>query len=329
MARSWTSEDIQALMRAYQDTCVLGAAAELDIFTQLAGGPATAQQIAERASTDLRATCMLLDALAAMDLLVKDGDRYACAAGVMQALTAGKGSVLAMTQHQMNCLRQWSQVARVVQTGRPAERQPSVRGKAGDQQSFIEAMNDISGPNVERIVREINVIPWTHVLDVGGASGTWTIAWLAANQAGRATLFDLPHVIPMARSRLAAAGVADRVTLATGDFTTDELPKGADLAWISAIIHQQSRQENQDLYRKTKRSLTPGGHVMIRDIVMDENRTHPRAGAMFAINMLTATNTGGTFTFSEIRDDLEAAGFGEVRLIRTDAWMNAVVMAQA
>jgi len=328
MPKRWTTEDISGLMRSYQATCVLGAAAELELFGLLAAGPRTAAEVAAAAGADVRALTMLLDALVALELLTKEAAGYACASGVRGALTPGAGSVLAMTQHQMVCLRRWSQLAQVVKTGRPAPRGASIRGEAGDNQSFIEAMNDLAGPVAPVIIPEINVVPWTHVLDIGGGSGTWTLAWLAANPAGRATIFDLPHVIPMARARLTAAGVADRVTLVAGDFATDPLPGGADLAWISAIIHQQSRAENQELYRHVARCLRAGGHIMIRDIVMEENRTAPVSGSLFAINMLTATATGGTFTLREIQEDLHAAGFGAVRLIRQDAGMHAVVLAQ-
>jgi hypothetical protein len=328
MGRHWTSEDVNSLMRSFQGLCVLGAAAELDVFALLTPRPATARELAHATHADLRAMTMLLDALAAMDVLDKTADRYACAPGIAAALTPGPGSVLAMTRHQMCCLRRWTQIARVVQTGTPADRTPSIRGEAGDQQSFIEAMNDISGPLAGEIVRDINIIPWKHLLDVGGASGTYTLAWLALNPAARATLFDLPHVIPLARARTAAAPCAPRITFAAGDFTTDPLPAGADLAWVSAIIHQQSRAMNQDLFRKVAAALVPDGHIMIRDIIMDESRTAPPAGAMFAINMLTATANGGTFTLREIQEDLQAAGFHHVRQIRRDAWMNAVVCAQ-
>lgn len=329
MPRQWTPDDINRLMRAYQGACVVGAAAELDLFAHLAKGPMTAPALAQALQSDRRATTMLLDALAAMELLTKTADTYALSPGIDQALVHGaSGSVLAMTRHQTNCLRRWADLARTVKSGQPAPREPSIRGTAGDQQSFIEAMNDISGPVAQRVVNDVNVVPFTTVLDVGGASGTWTLAWLAANPKARAILFDLPHVIPMARQRLEAAGAIDRVTLVPGDMTTDAMPRGADLAWISAIIHMQGQAENRALYGRVAAALPSGGHIMIRDIVMDASRTQPPGGALFAINMLTATDTGGTFTFDEIRADLASAGFTNTRQIRQDPWMDSVIVAQ-
>jgi predicted O-methyltransferase YrrM len=165
------------------------------------------------------------------------------------------------------------------------------------------------------------------MLDVGGASGTWTIAFLQANPDAKATLFDLPHVVPLARKRLGDAGLLDRVELVAGDFLVDPLPAGADLAWVSAIAHQNSRAQNRRLFTQAFEALKPGGHVVIRDVVMDSSRTSPVEGTLFAVNMLVATEGGGTFTFDELHDDLAAAGFADAELIRLDEAMNSLVRA--
>jgi predicted O-methyltransferase YrrM len=171
-------------------------------------------------------------------------------------------------------------------------------------------------------------LKFKRLLDIGGASGTWLMAFLRACPRAKATLFDLPHVIPMARRRLAQAGFMSRVRLVAGDFTTDPLPGGADLAWVSAIVHQNSREQNLSLFTKVFAALEPGGRIVIRDIIMDADRTRPVAGALFAVNMLVATPGGGTFTFEELRQDLESAGFAEATVLRQDEGMNAVVEAR-
>jgi len=140
-------------------------------------------------------------------------------------------------------------------------------------------------------------------------------------------LFDLPDIIPLARQRLARAGLADRVTLVPGDYNRDELPGGADLAWLSAIAHQNSRQQNRSLYAKIHTALTHGGTLVIRDIVMEPSRTSPPAGALFAVNMLVNTEAGGTFTLAEYSEDLASAGFGRVELLHRDDAMNSLIRA--
>ena len=143
----------------------------------------------------------------------------------------------------------------------------------------------------------------------------------------RATIFDLPDAIEQARERIAQSGFGDRVDLVAGDFYDDPLPAGADLAWVSAIVHQHAREDSLALFAKVREALVPGGRIMIRDIVMESDRIEPPEGALFAVNMLVATASGGTFTMDEFREDLQAAGFCDVKLPVKDKWMNSVVEA--
>ncbi len=328
-SRRWNTEALLTLGRSYQAAAVLTAAAELDVFAALAEHPLTAAEVARRLEADERGTAVLLDALAALRLLAKAGGRYALAEGLDALLTAqGAHSLLAITRHQGNCLRRWAQLARVVKTGRPAQAPPSVRGEAGDEEAFIEGMHNLAAPNADRLIHALEPVRFDHLLDVGGASGTWTMAFLNACPTASATLFDRPSVIPLARRRLEAAGFAARVRLVAGDFATDSLPAGADLAWVSAIIHQNSRVQNRALFARIFAALVPGGRIAIRDVVMDAARTHPCAGALFAVNMLVANEVGGTFTLAELRADLEAAGFGAVALVQSDEGMNSLVVAR-
>lgn len=326
--RIWTAESVLELARGYQSAAILAAAADLDLFTALAPGPRSAGQLAGSLGGELRGLIILLDALVALRLLEKRGEAYGLPAELAPLLTVtGERTVLAMAQHQGNCLRRWAQLARVIQTGRPADSVPSVRGEQGDLEAFIGAMDNVSAPAADGVIRAVQPLEFQLVLDVGGASGTWTMAFLRACPTSTATLFDLPEVLPLARQRLAAAGLASRVQLVGGDFLVDPLPAGADLAWVSAIVHQNSRDQNRRLFANVFAALTPGGRLAIRDIVMDGSRTRPVAGALFAVNMLVATDGGGTFTFDELAEDLQSSGFVGVVQARRDEGMNSVIVA--
>jgi hypothetical protein len=106
------------------------------------------------------------------------------------------------------------------------------------------------------------------------------------------------------------------------------LPGGADFAWLSAIVHQNSREQNRALYAKIYRALTAGGILVIRDIVMEASRTQPPVGALFAVNMLVGTEGGGTFTLEEFEEDLASAGFVDIELLHQDAGMDSLVRAR-
>jgi SAM-dependent methyltransferase len=326
--KKWTAAQLLELGRSYQNAAIFLAAAELDLFAALAPKPLDASALAAKLHADPRALTILLDALTALELLRKQKNRYSLAPGAKDFLLHDTpASTLAMAQHQANCLRRWTELARTVQTGQPAERRPSVRGEEGDAASFIEAMDNVSKSVANEVIKAIKPLKFQHILDVGGGSGTWTIAFMRAWPKAKATLFDLPHVIPMAARRFAMAGLADRVNLIPGDYNNDPIPSGADLVWVSAIVHQNSREENRALFAKIAQSLAPGGHIAIRDIVMNAGHVAPISGALFAINMLVSTPGGGTFTLDELREDLESAGFSKIKLQRRDPGMNAVVIA--
>jgi precorrin-6B methylase 2 len=326
---NWTSDRLLELARGYQPAAVLAAAADLDLFSALAAKPLPAVALAQKLDCDFRGLTILLDALTALQLLIKRDECYGLAPEADVCLTSsGVNSILAMAQHQANCLRRWVQLARVVKTGQPAERTPSVRGEAGDQEAFIGAMHNVSGPVADQIIRAIQPLQFRRLLDVGGASGTWTLAFLRTCPSAQAILFDLPTVIAIARRRIAEAGMADRVRLVAGNFMADTLPTGADLAWVSAIVHQNSRQQNRQLFTNVCQALLPAGRIAIRDILMEPTRTRPVAGALFAVNMLVGTEGGGTFTFDELSEDLEAAGFTNPTVVRQDDGMNSIVIAE-
>lgn len=329
MPDPWTRQSILELARSYQPACVLAAAADLDVFRTIGRQPATATSVAERLHADPRGTTTLLDALAALQLLDKSGDTYSVPPAIADALAqTGPGSVLAMAQHQATCLRRWCTLAHVVKAGHPVDTVPSVRGAGADLESFILAMNDLASAAADTVIRHVQPLEFRTVLDVGGGSGTWTLAFLRACTSGRAVLFDLPAVVPLAAARFKGAGVADRVELVAGDYNTDPMPAGADLAWISAIVHQNSRQVNRALFRTVHDALVDGGRIAIRDHLMDASRTQPAAGALFAVNMLVGTAAGGTFTIDELRDDLESVGFGDVAIAHREPTMNSVLVAR-
>lgn len=321
-------QQILGMAVGFQKACVIGSAAELDLFSVLGRQSLSADELADRIGSDRRATAMLLDALAALQLLDKRDGQYSVPAELIPLLTEGSGqSILPMLRHWMNVLRGWSQLAWVTKAGIPGPRVSSIRGPMADREAFIAGMHVLSGPRADDIISKLGPPKFKHLLDVGGASGTWTLAFLRAVPGSRATIFDLPDAIHQAQGRIAGTEFADRVALTAGDFYTDDLPGGVDFAWVSAIVHQHSRQHNRELFAKIYAALTPGGQIGVRDVVMDRSRTKPPFGAMFAINMLVHTQSGGVFTFDELREDLQAAGFVDPLLKVEDAAMDSVVLA--
>jgi precorrin-6B methylase 2 len=318
---------ILQLAQGFMESKILHSAAQLNLFSILKTQALSAQEIATEISADRRALSMLLDAVAAMGLLVKQGDKYHCEQAVARFLAEDSPeTILPMARHMASLWPRWSGLTEVVK-GRSPEEEFRFSRNDDDLRAFIGAMHVAATPLARQIVASVNAGTARALLDVGGGSGTYTIAFLHAVPEMKATIFDLPEVIEMARERLSDEGLLDRTTLVSGSYHEQELPKGYDLALLSAIIHSNGPEENLELYKKIFRSLNPGGRLLIRDHVMEPDRTRPKDGAVFAINMLVGTGGGRTYTYQEIEGALLRAGFTRIKLLRPGAHMDAVVEA--
>ena len=320
--------EVLADVRGFLKSRVILTAAELDLFTRLDKGQATADDLADELMCDKRCLTRLLDSLVAFKLLSKQDSLYQNSERGTLLSEKHPETELPMVLHLNGLWETWGGLTETVKSGTNPKRRPvSERGDDG-LEAFIGAMHVVGRSLSREIAQAYDLSPFQKLLDIGGATGTYIVAFLEKNPRMTAVLFDLPDVIPMAKKRLERKGLLDRVELVSGDFYTDELPKGCDLALLSAIIHQNSPQENLNLYRKIHRALVLGGKVLIRDHVMDPDRTFPPQGTLFAINMLVNTEGGDTYTFDEIKNSLEAAGFGKVKLVRQGERMDCLVEAR-
>ena len=323
-----TPEAVLDLARNFMESRIFLSGAELNLFTILTPVPLSAQEVASRIKADLRAVTILLDALTALGFLVKRGETYQYPPSVSSLLsTDAPKSVLPMVLHMASVWWKWSGLTSAVQGSQTSDKAAVSSEGADGFRAFIGAMDVIASWLAPQIVAAVNPGSSRALLDVGGASGTYTLAFLQAAPEMKATLFDRPAVIKIARQRLGKAGVLNRVTLVAGDFYRDELPKGQDLAFVSAIIHQNSPEENLNLFAKVFRSLVPRGRIVIRDHVMEPDRTHPKEGAVFAVNMLVSTSGGRTYTYNEIKAGLAQAGFVSIRLLQKGEHMDGLVEA--
>lgn len=317
MKAKHTPDSILETARGFMASRVLLSGAELDIFSLLARESLTAEQIASAKKADLRAISILLDALSALGFLVKREGRYQTEPSAAALLSTGApDSILPMVLHMGAVWRNWSRITDIVLAKAEADMEKNGALDEGNIEAFIGAMHVVASKMAPKVVAAIDPGSARNLIDVGGGSGTYTLAFLSAAPEMKATLFDLAPVIEMARQRAQAAGLAHRVNLVSGDFYRDELPGGHDLALLSAIIHQNSPEQNKILFGKIYRCLDAGGRIVIRDHVMSQDRTRPLEGAMFAVNMLAGTAGGNTYTFDEIEAGLAAAGFSSIRLIQ-------------
>lgn len=320
----WNIESVLSLSRAFIESRLLLTAAELDIFTLLEHSK-TLDEVVSALNSDSRGTEILLDALAGLGLLEKRDGGYCAPDEVLSLLSReSPESVLPMLLHSASMWERWSDLTAIVSKGKEAAPPPGVF-EDKELSAFIYAMHAIGRHGADAIAACVNAGASRALLDVGGATGTYAEAFLRRYPGMHATVFDREPVIAMAEARLSSSDVRHRITLAAGDYNTDVLPGGHDLVLLSAIIHQNSPEQNRALYKKCYDALVSGGRILIRDHVMSPDRTRPASGAVFAVNMLVATEGGNCYTLDEIRSDLEGAGFSRVALVHDGDRMDGIV----
>jgi len=325
MSDRHSSESINKLRHDFMTARIVLTAAELDLFNLLAARPLTVDEVAAATGGNQRALTILLDALCALGYLVKKDSGYQTEQSAAPLLAAdSEQSMLPMVRHMGTLWQTWSKLTDIVSGKAEA-------GKGGPGalhkdhiKSFIGAMHVVAAKMAPSVVAAVKPTGIRKMIDVGGGSGSYTLAFLQASPEIRATLFDLPEVTDIARERFEKAGLSGRATLVPGNFYSDPLPPGHDFAFLSAIIHQNSPEQNKELYSKIYQALEPGGRIVVRDHVMSPDRTQPLDGALFAVNMLVGTAGGNTYTFAEIAEGLSSVGFKDIRQLQSQGMFSLV-----
>jgi (2Fe-2S) ferredoxin/predicted O-methyltransferase YrrM len=309
-------DDLNERIRGFQESRVLLTALELDLFTAVGDG-AGAADVAARLHTDPRATETLLNALASLRLLAKQEGVFHNSPAAARYFTAGsRDNARPALLHTAHLWQRWSTLTDCVRAG-AAVAHDEIAGRGQDRtEAFIAAMHRNASERAPLVVRAVGAENVRRMLDVGGGSGAYSIAFAQANSALRADILDLATVEPIARRHIQEAGVANRVEVRAGDLRSDWLGEGYDLVFVSAICHMLSAGENLDLLRRCREALAPGGRIVIQDFILEADKTAPRFAALFALNMLVGTCGGSSYSEPEYAAWLGEAGFREIRHAR-------------
>ncbi len=309
-------DPLMQTIRGFQESRVILTAIELDVFTAV-GARTAAADVAKHCGTDPRATEMLLNALTAMGLLTKrDGLFENTPTSARYFAADGKNDARAALGHTAHLWLTWSKLTESVRAG-TAVRHQELPDRGDDwTEAFIAAMHRGATERAGAVMAAAGVSGIRRMLDVGGGSGAYSIAFAKANPELQADILDLETVTRIAARHIAAAGVQDRVQTRVGDLRTDTFAKGYDLVFVSAICHMLDEEGNQDLIRRCFDALAPEGRIVIQDFILEPSKTAPKTAALFALNMLVGTERGSSYSEPEYAEWLNAAGFSQVRHVR-------------
>ncbi len=319
-----TPERIMQMAWGYAPPLIIAAALKHGVFDALHPSPRPAAQLARKTRGTERGATAILNALVGLQLLTRQGGRYALApesaAFLVSTQPAYHGEIFRHMTEQL--IPKWLQLGNVVRTGKPAMAVNDKQAGARFFAQFVESLFPLSYPAACALGEHLRISKArdsVNVLDIAAGSGVWGIALAKQSPRVKLAAVDWPDVLKVTGRVARWHGVGNRLTQLPGDLLKVDYGKGHHIATLGHILHSEGRNRSRRLLKKTFNALSPGGTIAIAEFMVDDDRTGPPMGLLFAVNMLVNTRAGDTFSFKEISGWLRKAGFRNPRLLEVPA----------
>ena len=319
-------EGLNEMIRAFMPSRAVLTALELDVFTAVASG-ASAEHVAEKIQADPRATEMLLNVLVSLKLLDKKEGRFFNTFAAARFFCEGsRDNARGGLMHTAQLWRRWTTLTQCVRAGTSVETAGREESRVSD---FIRAMDRNARERADAVVRATGVSGIVCMLDLGGGSGAYSIAFARALPGLRSEILDRSDVVSLTQEYIRTAGLADRIATRAGDMLCDSLGENYDLILASQICHMFSPEENRSLFRRACQALGPEGKLVVQDFILEPDKTAPLFAALFSLNMLVGTRAGSSYSEPEYVSWLRDAGFSDVRRVRLPGPVGLMIAAGA
>ena len=322
------------LLEAFRRSKTMFAAHALGVFDALAAKPQSAVELAAALKADAGALERLLDACVGLQLLAHSPAGYANTPTATTYLTSSSPDRLSGYVSYSNAVmwKLWAHLEDGVREG--SHRWQQAYGWDGPifgnlfrtpeaRREFLLGMHGYGRISSPHVVAAFDLSGFRTLCDLGGATGHLAMAACERYPQMRGIVFDLPEVVPMAAEMIAASPVADRVSTASGDFFTDELPP-ADLYALGRILHDWTEAKSLKLLAKIYAALPPGGALLIAEKMLTDDRSGGHWARMQNLNMLLVTE-GQERTLAQYAELLARVGFRDVAGVRTASPGDAVL----
>jgi len=300
---------------------VVSAWSQLGLFERMSAGPVRIEDL----GLDERALATTLPVLFHLGLLASDGQTLTLTS--VGARLQREGAL--PSGRNLEWLADLGQMADILKRGGPArdtdgESKATQGGTRADDLEHTERFLDMLYRQSDGAAR--SVFDWLStripkggsVLDLGGGHGRYARTF--ADGGFTTTLYDLPHVVSLARKRH-----GDVMRYIEGDFhARREFGGPYDLVLLSNIVHGESPSANAALIAALATHLKPGGLLAIKDMFLDELGRGPENAVFFGLTMLYYTTEGRSPSLSEAREWFEAAGLESTKVTLLDTHALAV-----
>lgn len=329
---NWNKGALLEMSGSYWKSCTLHTGVKLEIFTLIGDESGSSDEIAGKINGDLRGVSALLNALAAMGLLGKTGDRFSNTEFSKQFLSRDSADYTGfIIMHHHHLMPSWTEMSASVLSGKPNRSSMSDTDAETERESFLMGMYNIASENAPMYSKTIDLSDRKHLLDLGGGPGTYAIHFCLSNPDLKATVFDLPTTRKFAEKTIASFDLSERIRFREGSYLADHtgLEQEYDAAWLSQVLHGAGPDEALSIVEKAVKALTPGGKIFIQEFILDNTMDGPLFPALFALNMLTGTDKGQAYSEAQIGEMLKKCGISNIRRLNVRAPNDAGIITGA
>ncbi len=303
-------------------------AVNMNLFTLLAKGEKSGQDIKTKLNLHNRSLYDFLDALVALGFLKRTGLKetavYSNTEETNLFLDKNKqsyiGGILEMANNRLYPF--WNDLEEGLKTGLPQNETKNngqspfevIYADPAKLREFIHAMAGVQTGNFMTFSKKFDFSNYKTLCDIGGCGGHFSAHIVMNNPHIQCTSFDLPQVAPIAKDFINAMNLSDSITLASGDFFKDDFPK-ADIITMGNILHDWGEQNKLTLIEKAYETLPEGGALVVIENIIDDARNKNAFGLLMSLNMLIETDKGFDFTFEDFNRWTKKAGFTSTTLM--------------
>ena len=316
-------EKIMQLGLGFWGSKTLLSAVELGLFTELANGPLSADELTQRLKLHPRSAHDFFDALVSLGMLARQDGLYQNTPEADRFLVRNKlsylGGVLEMANERLYPF--WGSLTEGLRTGLPQNEMKTggaglfetIYGDPDRLRLFLGAMTGLSMGASKAIAEKFPWKDYKTVVDVGGAQGGLLVEVCLAHPHLTGSNFDLPVVGPIFEEYVAATGLSDRLKFIAGDFFNEKLP-AADVITMGHILHDWNLDEKRMLLSKAYEALPENGALIVFEALIDDERRQNAFGLLMSLNMLIETPGGFDYTGKDCSQWMREAGFKETRV---------------
>ena len=313
-------------------------AVNMELFTHLAKGELSGQDIKTKLGLHERGLYDFLDTLVALGFLKRSGLKetalYSNAEDTNLFLDKNKpsyvGGILEMCNNRLYAY--WNDFEEGLKTGLP-QNEIKTGGKSLFEElyateeklrEFLKAMGGIQMGNFMAFANKFDFSGYSTLCDIGGAGGYLAAQVAMNNDHMKCVSFDLPPVSPVAIENMNKMGLGTKVVIQSGDFLKENFPK-ADVITMGNILHDWGIQDKKMLIKKAYDALPKGGALVVIENIIDDNRSENAFGLMMSLNMIIETPEGFDFSAADFDGWAKEIGFAQSSIMHLTGPSSAVI----